>query len=377
MVSSLDCALDQHLIGFSRYLRLQGLNVGVQETLDALQAIKTVSVPTEANVKAISRSLFCNSKEDFLQFHELFDTYWKGDPKRFKSHLEVSHRVQKKESPSSLIWLGATSQATENEQQSKEVSGANTQERLCRTDFSKIEEVDAEALEDLAKKLWQEMNKRLSRKRKQNLLKGQVNLRRTIRRSISSGGDPLNLLYRRRKPYKPRLVVFLDVSGSMDKYSFYLLRFIYAIQENFRQVDSFLFSTRLLCITDIMHRPKFSEQLKELTEKADSWSSGTTMGKCLQEFNQRFAKFSLSSQSIVLIMSDGLDTGDSYQLHGELQKIARRSKKLIWLNPLKGTRGYLPEAKGMRAALPLVDVFSSAHNLESLLELEKHLQNVQ
>ena len=122
---------------------------------------------------------------------------------------------------------------------------------------------------------------------------------------------------------------------------------------------------------------KFSDQIQELTEQAAAWSSGTTMGACFQEFNNRFSKFSLSRQSVVLILSDGLDTGETNILQEELGKISKRAKKLIWLNPLKGMKGYRPEAKGMRSALPLVDVFSSAHNLDSLLELEKHLQNVQ
>jgi hypothetical protein len=265
----------------------------------------------------------------------------------------------------------------ESLQQSKEVTGASAQERLQRTDFSKISEVDAEALEAIAKKLWREMSKRMSRRRKEHQKQGQINFRRTIRKSISSGGDPWNLSFKRRKPRKPRLVVFLDVSASMDKYSFYLLRFVYAIQQNFKQVESFLFSTRLHYITDIVKRGNFSTKLKELEERAEGWSSGTTMGACFREFNQKYAKYSLSRQSIVLILSDGLDTGNTEVLKKELAKISKRAKKLIWLNPLKGMKGYRPEAKGMRSALPLVDVFSSAHSLESLLELEKHLQNVQ
>ncbi len=378
MIASLNSPIDRHLINFSRYLRDQGLNTGVQETLDALQALQVIGTPSESNLKVVTRSLFCNSKDDHDQFDELFDSFWKGDSRRFQSKLKVSHRLQKKSQPTSLIWMGRGKENDqESLQQSKEVTGASAQERLQRTDFSRLSEVDAEALEAMAKKLWREMSKRMSRRRKEHLKHGQINFRRTIRKSISSGGDPWNLSFKRRKPRKPRLVVFLDVSASMDKYSFYLLRFVYAIQQNFQQVESFLFSTRLHCITDVLRRNKFSDQLKELTERAEGWSSGTTMGTCLQEFNNRFAKYTLSRQSMVLILSDGLDTGKTTVLRDELAKIAKRAKKLIWLNPLKGMKGYRPEAKGMRSALPFVDVFSSAHSLESLLELEKHLQNVQ
>ena len=372
----LECSLDQQVIGFSRFLREEGLNTGVQETLDALKSIAIVSSPSETNLRTVTRSLFCNTKEDVEKFDHLFDSYWKGDSRRFRSKLSVSHRIQQKESPRSLIWLGGTGEGSGDEHQSKEVSGANAHERLQKTDFSKISEVESEELDAVAQKLWKEMSRRLSQRRKNDYQKGHINIRKTIRRNIGHGGDPYRLMYRRRKPQKPRLVVFLDVSGSMDKYSLYLLRFIYAIQEHFQQVESFLFSTKLNCITDIMRRHRLADQLKELTHRADGWSSGTTMGSCFKEFNDKFAKSSLSRQSIVIILSDGLDTGNSEEMRTELTKISKKAKRLIWLNPLKGMKGYQPEAKGMKSALPLVDIFSSAHNLESLLDLEKHLQHV-
>ena len=364
MISFPNNPIDQHLINFSRYLRSEGLKSGVQETLDVLQAVELIGVPSEFNIKVVTRSLFCNSKDEVDQFDNLFDSFWKGDSRRFRSKLNVSHRLRSKEQSTSLIWMGnSQSNGKETTRESREVTGANEQERLQRTDFSKVSEVDDEALEAVADKLWQEMNKRLSRRLMNSSKQGQINIRRTIRKNINSGGDPWKLTFKRRRRYKPRLVVFLDVSGSMDKYSFYLLRFVYAIQQNFKQMESFLFSTRLYRVTDILNRRKFFSKLEELTERAEGWSSGTTIGACFEAFNQKYAKHSLSRQSIVLILSDGLDTGNSEVLKKELAKISKRAKKLIWLNPLKGMKGYRPEAKGMRSALPLVDVFSSAHNL--------------
>jgi uncharacterized protein with von Willebrand factor type A (vWA) domain len=115
--------------------------------------------------------------------------------------------------------------------------------------------------------------------------------------------------------------------------------------------------------------------LKNISEHADNWSSGTRIGECLQHFSDSYGKRMLNGSPVVLILSDGLDTGDADLLGTELQKIHRRAKKVIWLNPLKGSKGYAPLAKGMKAALPSVDDFRSAHNLESLLELENILSN--
>jgi len=373
----LHLALPQHLSSFARYLRSEGLVTGVQEVLDAMNSLVKLGLPNESNIRIVTRALFCNSKEDHQRFDKLFDNFWKGDSKRFKAQLSVSSHLKKQQKATSLIWLGSKpGTGTGNTKQSKEVTGANAQERLRLTDFSKLTEVESEELEQLAQKLWLEMHKRMSRRYRHSQRSGRVNLRRTIRSSIGAGGNFFRLHFRRKKPRKPRLVVLLDVSGSMDKYSFYLLRFIYAIQDHFEQVESFLFSTRLEYISDLLKRNQLRQILQDLKERAHGWSSGTTMGQCFQEFNAKYAKYALSRQSIVLILSDGLDTGDDYLLQTELTTLAKRARKIIWLNPLKGTEGYQPTAKGMRTALPLIDQFSSAHNLDSLLALEKHLSHV-
>jgi uncharacterized protein with von Willebrand factor type A (vWA) domain len=116
--------------------------------------------------------------------------------------------------------------------------------------------------------------------------------------------------------------------------------------------------------------------LSTISEQADNWSSGTRIGECLQEFNEKYGKRLLNGLPVILILSDGLDTGDPELLGKEMIKLQRRAKRIIWLNPLKGMKGYAPEARGMKAALPSVDDFCSAHNLESLLELENILGDV-
>ncbi|HMB92841.1 MAG TPA: VWA domain-containing protein, partial [Rhodothermales bacterium] len=187
---------------------------------------------------------------------------------------------------------------------------------------------------------------------------------------------PIELSFRGRKPRKPRLVILLDVSGSMEQYSFFLLRFIYALQQHFAQVDSFLFSTRLMRVTDALKTRHLHETLRSLSNTAEAWASGTRIGECLAEFNMTYAPRVLSRSALVLILSDGLDTGEPERLERELRKLQRRAKKIIWLNPLLGMAGYQPSARGIRAALPLVDLMLPAHNLESLLRLEDYLHHV-
>ena len=144
MAFLLDVSLPQHISAFARYLRQEGMITGVQEVLDAMQALRELEVPDENNLRTITRTLFCNSKEDHQRFDKLFDNFWKGDSKRFKAKLSVSSRIKKQQKATSLIWLGGQSGSSQegNQKQSKEISGANAEERLRLTDFSKLTEVD-------------------------------------------------------------------------------------------------------------------------------------------------------------------------------------------------------------------------------------------
>jgi uncharacterized protein with von Willebrand factor type A (vWA) domain len=142
-----------------------------------------------------------------------------------------------------MMGKGATGKQDE---EGKNVSGANAAERLRTTDFSKINEIDAKQLEQISDQLFKEMTVRLRRRMQQSKRRGQINLRRTIRKSLNYGGEAIDLSYRAKKPKKQRLIVLLDVSGSMDKYSFFLLRFLFALREHFRQMEAFIFSTKLI-----------------------------------------------------------------------------------------------------------------------------------
>jgi uncharacterized protein with von Willebrand factor type A (vWA) domain len=253
-------------------------------------------------------------------------------------------------------------------------TGASVQERLRKTDFSQLPQADLVLLEQLALRLWRQMSLRLARRTKALHAKDHIDLRRTIRRSVSRGGDPLDLRYTGKKRKKPQLVVLLDVSGSMEVYSSFLLWFIYALHKNFQRVAAFVFSTRLTPISQALQARRLSEVLAALSHTQVGWSGGTRIGDSLQDFNLVHAQRSLSHHCLFVLMSDGLDTGEPEVLAAELGKIKRQVKKLIWLNPLLGWQDYQPLARGMQAALPYTDVFAPAHNLDSLLQLEHHLR---
>lgn len=372
--------LSNRIINFCRFIRSQGLKVGVQESLDALKVAELGLCYQEILFKNALAAILCHCKEDKEIFATLFDRFWHGQDARGRRTMQ-DHRermTRTNQNKTSLLMMGVQNQLSEEEEKedSKTVSGASLQERLRKTDFSKLTEVDADLLEELAQKLWRQMSLRLSRRLKSSQKQKLINLRQTIRKNLQHGGNMIELKFKEKKKQKPKLLVLLDVSGSMDKYSFFLLRFIYALQGNFSQLEAFIFSTELKRITDIVKKKMIVPNLRSLADRADAWASGTKIGNCLDTFYQEYGKRVLSKNTVVVILSDGLDTGESDTLHEAMKQMSKSTKKIIWLNPLKGMQGYEPTAKGMQTALPHLDVFKSAHNLDSLLELEKYLEYV-
>lgn len=367
------------IIGFAQFARSRGLNVGVEETFSALRAMELGLFVEKATFYYALKALFCCNKDQLALFDRLFGIYWEtksDDPKRQQSRHKITGPQHLPKQPGVLSAWGFGDGDKKQEEDSKTVTGGNATVRLRKTDFSKVAEMDASILEEIAEKLWREMSKRLKRRMKRRHTRETIDLRRTIRASLPHGGDAIELRYRGKKPRKMRLIILLDVSGSMDKYSFFLLRFVWALQAYFEQVESFVFSTHLRRITEVLKTNGLEKTLSMLSTQADNWSSGTKIGESLRDFNERFAPQILTRSSLVIVLSDGLDTGEKGILESEIQKIRRKTRRLIWLNPLKGMRDYEPSARGMSEALPHIDHFHAAHNLESMLELEDLLCSI-
>lgn len=369
--------LSEGIVAFAQFARDHGLNIGIQETQDVLLASRLGILNNRNVFRHALKSLFCTTPEEMLVFDQLFSLFWDTNPidlQQRKGKATLQGSVNKKAN-ASVVMLGMGNIQTAPEEEAKHVSGANAAERLKKTDLSLLTEIESDQLEEIARKLCRQMAVRMRRRMKQHRSKGLLHMRKTIRKSIGTGGEPIDLFHRMKTPKKQRLIVFLDISGSMDKYSLFLLRFICALREHFRQLEAFVFSTTLKRITKGLQPHRLERVLKNLGEHTDHWSSGTRIGECLQQFNDQFGKRMLNGSPTVLVLSDGLDTGDVELLGAALKNIHARSKRTIWLNPLKGMKGYQPLARGMQAALPSIDDFRSAHNLESLLELENLLMH--
>lgn len=364
--------LAARIVGFCRFVRERGFGAGVTETLDSLKAARALPGTGGETLKFALRSELCSSKEEWDRFEELFEEFWGGgDGCTPRPH---ARRQGRHEERSTWALIGANGNSGERAgEDTKRVSGASLHQRLRKADFSEVPENDREALERLAERLMKRATLQLSRRLKISESEAQVDLRRTIRRSIGRGGDPVELRYKGKKPQPPRLVILLDISGSMSLYSFFLLRFAHALQRHFKKAYTFVFSTSLVDVTSALRREHLRDAMKMLSGQAVGWTGGTRIGQSLHEFNQRHARKTLAAGTLFMILSDGWDTGEPETLAAELAAIKHRVKKLIWLNPLLALDDYQPVTQGMAAALPYLDVFAPAHSLESLLDLEKHL----
>jgi uncharacterized protein len=372
----IDCSAAP-IVEFCQFARTQGLSAGVQQTLAAIEASKSLASGNRQEFAFALRTALTSSKEEWELFNQIFDLFWAGSQRTAESspretnQEKVTARSQK--ASSRTLSSESVNDESSADGEGKAVSGASAQRRLQKMDFSTVGHEDLVSLEEISLRLFRKMSLRLSRRFQVRNLSDRVDLRRTIRRSIPRGGEPIDLAFRERKPRKHRLMLFLDISGSMNSYSLFLVRFAFALQKYFKRVETFLFSTEVVEITDLLRTRNFTEALRKLSQRAAGWAGGTKIGESLEAFNAQHARKLLSRNTVFIILSDGWDTGEPEILAQQLRRISQHVQKLIWLNPLLGLKEYEPITRGMTAALPYIDVFAPAHNLESLLALEKFL----
>jgi uncharacterized protein with von Willebrand factor type A (vWA) domain len=354
-----------------------GLADDLRRTLTALEAAKMVDATNRQMLFSALQSTLCSTKDEWELFPSLFHGFWGEAQSRPRvSSGERNQRSKRQNSyghkADSISFLAQSSAAAVPDGGASAVYGASAEHRLKRVDFSELPHDDLAPLEELSLRLMRRMSQRISRRFVSNDRGRRTDLRRTFRRSISHGGEPIVLAYKRRKPRKNKLVILLDISGSMNFYSLFLVRFAYALQTCFRRVDTFLFSTSLVEISPLLRTRHLSEALRGLSQREAGWSGGTKIGESLEQFNQRHGKL-LTRDTLFIILSDGWDTGEPELLASQMRRAKQRAQKVLWLNPLLGLEDYQPVTRGMAAALPYVDVFAPANNLECLLALERYL----
>src|SRR5499427_5074892 len=359
--------LTRAMLTFGGVLRASGLPVTTPEVMDAVRALEVIDVSNRDEVYLALRSVLVSRVEELPAFDRCFENFWRFQADQGQGldglvanvpptlagdeHGGDSPSTTEKQAQIALDdWEGG--EAADDEP--VEVPGLSDREVLMEQDFSTFPVEQLDEVARLTVLIAKRLARRISRRRKPTRKGGVIELRRRARR--------------RRKV---RLVLLCDVSGSMDLYSRFLLQFLYALQNVFGRVETFTFATRLTRVTELLRGPSYKQALRRLTEVRD-WSGGTRIGEAIREFNQGWGHL-VDRRTIVLILSDGWDTGEPEVLAQEMLTLKRRAGRVLWLNPLLGNPSYEPLTRGMAAALPLIDHFAAAHNLSSLRELATHL----
>lgn len=380
-----DRSLAGAVISFGRLLKEHGFFVAVPTVLEALSGVSWVGVENLSDFRAAMKAVFVNRMEELGPFDRLFQEFWM----RSAQDAEVQSDARSGEEPETQE--PGTGPAV-NEIVPVEASIADSQELeplqaqpyviysprevLRVQDFKDVPRFQDQRMARFIREILRPLLKRRSVRKRPIVSDGEMDFRRLLRRNIRFGGELFELP--RLKPRKriKKLVFLCDVSGSMNQYLRFMLRFIKEIQTVPAKVETFVFATRLHRVTPLLARFPFPRAMEEIGRTVRDWSGGTRIGACLGEFTSGTGPALLGPSTIVMIVSDGWDRGDTALLEKQMIAIHRRAYRVLWINPLLGSPSYEPTCRGMKTALPHVDLFLSGHNVMSLERLAGTLRGL-
>ena len=346
-----------NLLGFGQALRAAGLDVHIGRVLDSIDALQHIDLSSRDEVYHTLRTLLIHRHNDFPVFDRVFDEFWRGSPAPTSPNQPAAEGSEVVVIPTTIVirtWSDA--------------------ETIAEKDFAAFTPEELALARAVIEKLpW------TPARRTRRWIAGagpRIDLRKALSNSRRTGGE-IMVLPRRRRKIKPRPIVLLcDVSGSMERYSRTLLHFAHTLAKKAARVEAFVFATRLTRITMDLRTPKADAAIAAAARSVQDWSGGTRIGAALRAFHQRWARRSLHSASVVLLISDGWDRGDPATLRDQIARLQRSCHRLIWLNPLIGTIDYAPLTRGLQAALPYVDDFLPVRTLRDVRELARYLEGL-
>lgn len=369
-----------NLMLFGEVLRRLGLDFGSGNMLDLVRAIEDVPLRRRQDFQHAARCLLVHRKQDIPLFDDAFKVFWRrpsyGISTRDLRSMGEERRYRSPRIASDAARDGDSAEGSADNPDAPAVVDLtrtySAREVLRAKDFAEYSPLEVSQARLLMAEFGWHPGMRRTRRR-QTGDGSSLDLRRTLRNSLQYGGELVELARLERRTKPRNLVLICDVSGSMERYTRLLLHFIHTIAAGLGQVESFLFATRLTRITRHLRYRNIDQAVTEVSRAVPDWAGGTRIGENLRVFNRRWARRVLRSGSVALIISDGWDRGEPELLSREMHRLQRSCHRLIWLNPLLGAAEYQPLAQGMQAALPYVDDFLPAHNLNSLQAVGEHL----
>jgi uncharacterized protein with von Willebrand factor type A (vWA) domain len=339
-----------------------------------------VGLQDPERLRAGLRALCCGNARDWTRFDALFDAYWHDS--RAATRTRIQGGAGRTAPAQPRTGAGASTRALADEPGRGDPAeakpegpqgGASAEETTATQDFQAlVGEAQRAAMEERVEALARRLRRLRIRRERLQRTGRRLHLRGTLRANLAYGGDPRRRVYRARQRRPPRLLLITDVSRSMALYSLFFLRFARGLVTTAGAVEAFAIHTRLVPVTEALRQPDTHRVRERLALYSAGWSGGTRLGESLATLNRDYGR-RVNRRTLVILVSDGLDTGEPGDLARQLAILRGRARRLVWLNPLLGRPGYEPRSGGMRAALPYIDLFAPAHNLESIAALEPAL----
>lgn len=379
----------ENIVHFARVLRAAGLAVGPDRVLQALAAIEAVGVERRDDVHAALSAVMLDRHEQQALFDAAFAAFWR-DPKLLEQLMLLrlpkvggrgervarprSNRLEEALSASraSAQPLDAPRHAKQDEVQFDASFSFSERERLQRADFETMTADEFEQAKKLAERLPLPFEP-VRRRRHDRASRGTLDLRATMLKTARSP-QTITPAYTQPRTELPPLVVLLDISGSMDRYSRVFLHYVHSLARRHPQTQTLTFGTRLTHISRSLRHRDPDLALRRADEEVPDWRGGTRIASCLAEFNRRWARRLLGGNAALLLVTDGLDRDDAGRLGEVAAQLRRQAHQIVWLNPLLRFEGFEPRAAGVRALLPHVDRVLPVHNLASLADLGRALR---
>ncbi|MHA4843620.1 vWA domain-containing protein [Flavitalea antarctica] len=366
-------SISKNIVQFCRFLRYRGFSINVDRELMVLDALRFIDFTNPMVFKSALKAVLTGSRKESEEFEHLFNEYWKELAKAIDSKVKHETKPVAKPATQAASYKALKSWLNGNQnKETEEMASYSVTEHLSRKDFSLVPADEIPELilsiKALSRRFAADLNRRYKKSDKVN----RPDIRRTLRKNMRLGGELLSIAFKKPVRNRIRLLLVCDVSKSMELYSSFLLQFMFAFQQVFSRIETFAFSTSLHHISGILKQHDFAGTLHQLSSENNSWGGGTKIGESLHSLVTGYSRF-LDKRTVVIILSDGWDTGQVPLLAKSMHLIHSRSKKVIWLNPLAGYRLFSPDTAGMQAAMPHVDVFAPVHNLASLKHLIKWL----
>lgn len=367
-----------HLVSFIQYLRQEGFNIGIRETLDVFKILGNTAYPDDPCTRLTIRSLSCHTHDEWLRFNQLYNHFWFPENQVAGKRYKHSQSVSTGDTNQQII-SGISGESRDYTDFLRNLgglagSGAGRQRTITKADFRFLNDRRAARdVEKIAERLALLLKKKLKRRRIIVSHGKTIDIRKTFRNNMKYGGTPVYPRYSKRRQDPPHIIILHDVSHSMAWNNPLLFRFARGLVRTFSSCEAFAFHTRLFRVTELYRERSLDTMRSRFEAKNHLWLGGTCIADSIREFMDKYGGRYIRPDSIIMIISDGFDTNEPQYLGEQLQRLKFAAQKLIWLNPMLEREGFEPDTAFLQFVASNVDYIGPAHSLESLENVVKYL----